>query len=372
MAKRSNKTAHVLNLLSGGLEEKKEPEAKPEEAVTNATTADPTPEPSAPAAKPASIQTVEVIDKTENDPLAALIEEKLAEEFEKELAQNAAPKDNKAAEVEKTEAAANESAVEPVTDDTVGKSEATVIEPTLKATANNIVGKSEATVMKAAVEPTTDTVRKSEATVTEPALESTPDNTVEKSESAVTGVAVSADSAVEEPKAAVMKPTVEAVTSNAVEKSETTVIEPTLEAVTDNSVEKSESAITGAALEPVINNATKKNEAAITEPDLESSADNTAEMPAPTQEPDFVSINLMEQIVKDKIIYFMREFDVCTCERCKADTIALTLNGLKPKYIVTMPAAAAPLVSYYTNRYISDITVEATKACMTIKENPRH
>ncbi len=98
-----------------------------------------------------------------------------------------------------------------------------------------------------------------------------------------------------------------------------------------------------------------------------------AEEPLPPEkEPEFIVLNVVEQIVRDKIIYFMRQFDVCTCERCIADTVALTLNGLKPKYLVTPPAAVAPLVSFYTNKYISDITVEATKACMVVKEHPRH
>lgn len=89
-------------------------------------------------------------------------------------------------------------------------------------------------------------------------------------------------------------------------------------------------------------------------------------------EPDFARVNVMEEIVNDKIIYFMRQFDVCTCDRCVADTCALTLSGLLPKYIVTTPAAVDPLLSFYTNRYISDVTVEATKACMVVKDNPRH
>lgn len=92
----------------------------------------------------------------------------------------------------------------------------------------------------------------------------------------------------------------------------------------------------------------------------------------PEPEPEFVRINVMERIVGDKIIYFMRQFECCTCEKCIADTIALTLNGLPPKYIVTEPAAEAPLLSFYTNHFISEITVEATKACMTVKETPRH
>ena len=92
----------------------------------------------------------------------------------------------------------------------------------------------------------------------------------------------------------------------------------------------------------------------------------------PEPEPEFVRINVMERIVSDKIIYFMRQFECCTCEKCIADTIALTLNGLPPKYIVTEPAAEAPLLSFYTNHFISEITVEATKAWMTVKETPRH
>lgn len=94
--------------------------------------------------------------------------------------------------------------------------------------------------------------------------------------------------------------------------------------------------------------------------------------PAEEPEPDFVCINVMERIVKDKIIYYMREFDCCTCDHCIADTVALTLNGLAPKYIVAPPAAEAPLISFYTNKYISDVTVEATKACIVVKEHPRH
>ncbi len=92
----------------------------------------------------------------------------------------------------------------------------------------------------------------------------------------------------------------------------------------------------------------------------------------PEPEPDFVRLNIMERIVQEKIIYFMRQFDVCTCDRCVADVVALTLNGLAPKYIVVDRAAAAPLSDFYTNKFIADVTVEAMKACATIKENPRH
>lgn len=121
----------------------------------------------------------------------------------------------------------------------------------------------------------------------------------------------------------------------------------------------------------------KEPEAELPTQESEPSAEPVAEpestiVSEPEPEPEFVRINVMERIVSDKIIYFMRQFECCTCEKCIADTIALTLNGLPPKYIVTEPAAEAPLLSFYTNHFISEITVEATKACMTVKENPRH
>ena len=94
--------------------------------------------------------------------------------------------------------------------------------------------------------------------------------------------------------------------------------------------------------------------------------------PPAEPEPDYVMLNVMQRIVEDKIIYFMKQFEVCTCPRCKADTIALTLSGLPSKYKIVDKFAVDPLVSYYTGRLISQITVEALKACTQVKDNPRH
>lgn len=94
--------------------------------------------------------------------------------------------------------------------------------------------------------------------------------------------------------------------------------------------------------------------------------------PPAEPEPDYVMLNVMQRVVEDKIIYFMKQFEVCTCDRCKADTIALTLSGLPAKYRIVDKHAVDPLVSYYTSRLISQVTVEALKACTQVKENPRH
>lgn len=120
----------------------------------------------------------------------------------------------------------------------------------------------------------------------------------------------------------------------------------------------------------------KSEPPALQEPEEEvldlSSESPAAPEPSVEPEPDYVMLNVMQRVVEDKIIYFMKQFEVCTCDRCKADTIALTLSGLPAKYRIVDKNAVDPLVSYYTNRLISQVTVEALKACTQVKDNPRH
>ncbi len=262
MARKSNKTSHVLNLLAGhDNKEKNNTETENTETVT-AKTAD---------KSGASPQSVSVIDKTEEDELAHLIQEQLEKELECEQ-----------------------------TDKQTSTVEEIVSEP-IKETVTNTEPETSEIAEKAASDIQPETTDVVEEAVEETVLDPQPETT------------------------AVAEETVE-------------------EADADLPLEKAE------AIQDLVGEVAKEQD----------------------PEPDFLLLNVMEHIVKDKIIYFMRQFDVCTCDRCIADTIALTLNGLAPKYMVTTPTAADPLLSFYTNKFISDITVEATKACMVIKENPRH
>lgn len=116
-------------------------------------------------------------------------------------------------------------------------------------------------------------------------------------------------------------------------------------------------------LESEMDRLEKKNEK---EPEIE-------DMVQPeTGELDYAYLNVMENIVGEQVGYFMKQFDVCPCERCVADTKALALTHLPPKYIVTARSTVAPLLNFYSNKYISQVTVELTKACKTVKEIPHH
>jgi hypothetical protein len=90
--------------------------------------------------------------------------------------------------------------------------------------------------------------------------------------------------------------------------------------------------------------------------------------------PDFkyAYINIAEKAVTEKVLEYMKRFNMCTCDRCVVDTIALALTHLPAKYIVTSREDSFALMNYYTLKYNISIISELTKACMVVSENPHH
>ncbi len=96
------------------------------------------------------------------------------------------------------------------------------------------------------------------------------------------------------------------------------------------------------------------------------------ELDSEEEEPDYVFVNVMGKLVKERIKEYMAEFGNCTCSRCVADTMALALIHLPPKYVVVSKHAETPLLNFYRQHYASQITVEITKACTRVKQHPHH
>lgn len=89
-------------------------------------------------------------------------------------------------------------------------------------------------------------------------------------------------------------------------------------------------------------------------------------------EKEYVFLNVMETLVRERVDTYMDQFSTCQCSRCKADIIALALTSLPSKYVVVSRNAATPLMNFYSQRYAGAITVEITKACTRVKEHPHH
>lgn len=100
------------------------------------------------------------------------------------------------------------------------------------------------------------------------------------------------------------------------------------------------------------------------------------ELPREAVEQETISyrmVNVMEEILSDDVVMAeMKKYGVCLCSRCQSDVRALLLTRLPAKYVVVNVNAVSPLLSYYKNKFRVNILTQTIKACMDVKEHPRH
>jgi len=113
------------------------------------------------------------------------------------------------------------------------------------------------------------------------------------------------------------------------------------------------------------------------EPEILPSASEPEKAPepeiAPEPEKSYRIVNVMEGIMKRKNLKAdMKKYGVCTCSRCCADVLAFSLTNLPAKYVVVDENPEAPIIGFYENKLKVAILTEFMKACILVKENPRH
>ena len=99
---------------------------------------------------------------------------------------------------------------------------------------------------------------------------------------------------------------------------------------------------------------------------------NTGSVNSTFNESDFITVNIVEDIIKSKAPDFVRKFGACDCHRCVSDIIALALNELPSRYTVTYKGMLFSKISSYENQHVVDISQALTKACMLVSDSPRH
>ena len=83
--------------------------------------------------------------------------------------------------------------------------------------------------------------------------------------------------------------------------------------------------------------------------------------------------NVMENIItRMDLKKYMEQYGVCRCSRCCADTKALIITRLPSKYVVVHEDSVAPMIGFYENKFKVRIFTEILKACLQVKEKPRH
>ncbi|MBU4176040.1 MAG: late competence development ComFB family protein [Actinobacteria bacterium] len=84
-------------------------------------------------------------------------------------------------------------------------------------------------------------------------------------------------------------------------------------------------------------------------------------------------VNYMEDVVisyVDKVI--IEDAGFCGCPRCRLDVIAMALNDVKPKYVVTPKGFAYARMDNLEAQFQADTIVAVSKALKAVKEHPRH
>ena len=89
--------------------------------------------------------------------------------------------------------------------------------------------------------------------------------------------------------------------------------------------------------------------------------------------PGYRVVNIMYEILTPELILdALKSNGTCTCSRCQADVKALMLTRLPPKYIVADNTSVPMLLTYYNNKFRVAIISQSIRACMDVKERPRH
>lgn len=83
--------------------------------------------------------------------------------------------------------------------------------------------------------------------------------------------------------------------------------------------------------------------------------------------------NYLEDVVIGYVDETLPEIeDFCGCPRCRLDVMALALNDLKPKYVVTPLGYVYARMDELEAQFLADTIVAVTRAIKIVKEHPRH
>lgn len=82
--------------------------------------------------------------------------------------------------------------------------------------------------------------------------------------------------------------------------------------------------------------------------------------------------NFMEDVVAKLTDKYMKDTEMCRCEKCRLDVMALALNELPPVYIVTRRGEMfAEIDSTYQQNKV-DAEIAVLKAIDMVKNCPKH
>lgn len=80
-------------------------------------------------------------------------------------------------------------------------------------------------------------------------------------------------------------------------------------------------------------------------------------------------VNIMELLVNERIDAALEKFRCCTCDKCKKDVTAITLNKLVPCYIVSSDETKRTDAE---SKFAGQVATGLVQAILTVKARPTH
>ena len=85
----------------------------------------------------------------------------------------------------------------------------------------------------------------------------------------------------------------------------------------------------------------------------------------------------LHNLMEDKVIFLTEKMmnqdsKYCHCKRCQMDVVAMTLNRVEPKYVVSSKGNVYGRVNLMNSQSDADIVKEITKSMTIVGESPRH
>jgi len=86
----------------------------------------------------------------------------------------------------------------------------------------------------------------------------------------------------------------------------------------------------------------------------------------------FILVNIVEEMVRQKVNELIKDIDMCKCEKCRLNACAIALNALPCHYVTTEKGALLAKITSTEVDYQTNVTIEVTKALMIVKGRPLH
>ncbi|HWR61146.1 MAG TPA: late competence development ComFB family protein, partial [Clostridia bacterium] len=79
-----------------------------------------------------------------------------------------------------------------------------------------------------------------------------------------------------------------------------------------------------------------------------------------------------EELVSTKTDELLKLMNMCQCEKCRLDIIAIALNELPTKYVVSEKGELYTKLNELEQQFEIDVETAIVKAAVLVSKNPKH